>query len=119
MSLIESVLISGIVKSTNGVFVTEKSVLLMEVSSIQGCPYRGVPLYIHVHIRTHSSLSLKMYILILVRLQKIRGSYTSSWGLCVHIRCFHFHPIFSCTCTCRLKIATHAYLALRISIRMR
>ena len=47
---------SGVVKY---VFGTEKSVLLMEVSSIQGYPYRGVPLY-HVGNRimvfTHPSL---------------------------------------------------------------
>ena len=28
-------------------FWTDKGVLLMEVSSIQGCPYRGAPLHIH------------------------------------------------------------------------
>ena len=47
---------SGVVKY---IFGTEKSVLLIKVSSIQGCPYRGVPLY-HVVNRimvfTHPSL---------------------------------------------------------------
>ena len=33
-------------KETNEGFGTDESVLFMEVSSIQGCPYRGVPLYI-------------------------------------------------------------------------
>ena len=48
MSLIErGVLISGVFKYTNDVFGTEKSVLFMEVSSIQRCPYRGVPLGKH------------------------------------------------------------------------
>ena len=30
---------------TNGAFGTDKSALFMDVSSIQGCPYRGVLLY--------------------------------------------------------------------------
>ena len=42
------VLISGVVKYKSDVFGTEKSVLFMEVSSIQGCPYRGVPLYTYM-----------------------------------------------------------------------
>ena len=39
----------GCFKYTNDVFGTEKSVLFMEVSSIQGCPYRGVPLYKYIY----------------------------------------------------------------------
>ena len=51
MSLIERCpLIPGVVvKYTNDVFGTDKSALLTEVSSIQGCPYRGVPLYNVLH----------------------------------------------------------------------
>ena len=46
-----SVLISEVVKYTNVSFETDESVLLIEVSSIQRCPYRErereVPLYIY------------------------------------------------------------------------
>ena len=34
-----------------------KSVPFREVSSIQGCPYRGVPLYMHVHIMTSGHIN--------------------------------------------------------------
>ena len=48
---VESVLnreMSGVVKYTNVAFGTDESVLFIEVSSIQGCLYREVPLYIHI-----------------------------------------------------------------------
>ena len=35
---------------TNVVFETDESVLFIEVFLIQRCPYREVPLYIHVNI---------------------------------------------------------------------
>ena len=38
------------VRYTNEAFGTDKNVLFMEVSSIQGCPYRGVPLYFINHV---------------------------------------------------------------------
>ena len=41
------VLISGVEKYTNMVLGEEESVLFREVSIFQGCPYRGVPLYMY------------------------------------------------------------------------
>ena len=43
------VLNSEVIKYTNVTFGTDESVLFREVSLIQECPYREVPLYVYIH----------------------------------------------------------------------
>ncbi len=47
---------------------TSSSILIREVSLIQGCPLRGVPLYMQVYVHVYTRMS----VFVLVRLNRVR-----------------------------------------------